>query len=137
MFLGAGGSLDNATTYSGQVDFAFNKAMTNLQLTFALPVTIGDGFQSFTFLLTEDNATLVNQTFTNVQSAQNYFTNLTLDLGSTTNISAQFTITGDGFGVGATLETVQAAPEPSTWALMLGGFGLLAFWRRRTRHARP
>jgi probable HAF family extracellular repeat protein len=26
-----------------------------------------------------------------------------------------------------------AAPEPSTWAMMLGGLGLLAFWRWRTR----
>jgi len=27
------------------------------------------------------------------------------------------------------------APEPSTWALLLGGLGLLAFWHRRTRRA--
>jgi len=26
-----------------------------------------------------------------------------------------------------------AVPEPSTWALLLGGLGLLAFWRKRTR----
>jgi hypothetical protein len=30
---------------------------------------------------------------------------------------------------------VAAAPEPSTWALMLGGLGLLAFWRTRARRA--
>jgi len=28
-----------------------------------------------------------------------------------------------------------AAPEPSTWALLLGGLGMLAFWRMRTRRA--
>jgi MYXO-CTERM domain-containing protein len=33
------------------------------------------------------------------------------------------------------LSNVQAAPEPSTWALLLGGLGLLAFWRTRTRRA--
>jgi MYXO-CTERM domain-containing protein len=29
--------------------------------------------------------------------------------------------------------SVSTAPEPSTWALLLGGVGLLAFWRRGTR----
>jgi hypothetical protein len=29
----------------------------------------------------------------------------------------------------------QAVPEPSSWALMLGGLGLLAFWHRRSRRA--
>jgi len=29
--------------------------------------------------------------------------------------------------------TYQAVPEPSTYALLLGGFGLLAFWRSRAR----
>ena len=29
--------------------------------------------------------------------------------------------------------SVAAAPEPSTWAMLLGGLGLLAFWRVRTR----
>jgi len=31
------------------------------------------------------------------------------------------------------LSDTQATPEPSTWALLLGGFGLLAFVRSRTR----
>ncbi|MCE0483226.1 MAG: PEP-CTERM sorting domain-containing protein [Methylacidiphilales bacterium] len=28
-----------------------------------------------------------------------------------------------------------ASPEPSTWAMLLGGLGLLAFWRVRSRKA--
>jgi len=31
--------------------------------------------------------------------------------------------------------SVEEVPEPSTYALLLGGLGLLAFWRRRTRRA--
>lgn len=30
---------------------------------------------------------------------------------------------------------IDAVPEPSTWAMMLGGLGLLAFWRLRARRA--
>jgi PEP-CTERM motif len=31
--------------------------------------------------------------------------------------------------------TAVSVPEPSTWAMLLGGLGLLAFWRLRTRRA--
>jgi hypothetical protein len=34
------------------------------------------------------------------------------------------------------LGTSQSVPEPSTWAMLLGGLGLLAFWHKRTRQAR-
>ena len=37
------------------------------------------------------------------------------------------------FSVSAT--DFSAAPEPSTWALLLGGLGLLAFWRGHPRRA--
>jgi len=33
------------------------------------------------------------------------------------------------------LNNADAVPEPSTWAMLLGGFGLLAFWHVRTRRA--
>jgi hypothetical protein len=33
------------------------------------------------------------------------------------------------------IEDLSETPEPSTWALLLGGLGLLAFWHRRTRRA--
>jgi len=41
-----------------------------------------------------------------------------------------------GYQLTALNDGVAAAPEPSTWALLLGGLGLLAFWRRRTLRAR-
>jgi len=38
---------------------------------------------------------------------------------------------------GFVLTTTEAAPEPSTWTMLLSGAGLLAFWRIRTRCVRP
>jgi len=46
------------------------------------------------------------------------------------------TATGGANGGGTVFAyDLQSAPEPSTWALCLGGLGLLAFWRLRTRRA--
>ena len=44
------------------------------------------------------------------------------------------TTTGGGaYGDGTVFSlSIQAAPEPSIWALLLGGLGLLAFWHQRT-----
>jgi MYXO-CTERM domain-containing protein len=44
--------------------------------------------------------------------------------------------TGNATGIpGANYSEVQSAPEPSTWALVVSGLALLAFWRRRARRA--
>lgn len=58
------------------------------------------------------------------------------------NIAANVKPTADGVitltatsgtvnGGGITFLQIKVAPEPSTWALLLGGCGLLAFWRLR------
>ena len=42
---------------------------------------------------------------------------------------------GAGFLNDVSVYNLGAVPEPSTWAAMLSGFGLLAFWRMRGRRA--
>ena len=71
---------------------------------------MGAGFTGLTFTLTGDGTSLINQTFATVASAQAFFTNSAMDLGSlasgplsgaTLTLVATFTITtaasGDGF----------------------------------------
>jgi len=41
--------------------------------------------------------------------------------------------TVNGYAEQFNVGNVEAVPEPSTWALLLGGLGLLAFWHHRTR----
>jgi MYXO-CTERM domain-containing protein len=67
--------------------------------------------------------------------------NLSAFIGDNVNISFQWYVPQDFTGPAfAQLDNVQlsaaSAPEPSIWALLLGGLGLLAFWRTRTRSAR-
>ena len=38
------------------------------------------------------------------------------------------------FTLASESESAVSTPEPTTWALLLGGLGLLAFWHIRTRH---
>ena len=43
------------------------------------------------------------------------------------------------FGVGNPLDApteIVNTPEPSTYAMLIGGLGMLAFWHRRTRQTR-
>jgi MYXO-CTERM domain-containing protein len=58
--------------------------------------------------------------------------------GSTTNLSfAGYNNPSISWlsDISVTQTSPVSAPEPSTWAIMLGGLGLLAFWRTRTRTA--
>ena len=69
---------------------------------------------------------------------QTYGTNLSLYLGAygvdTTNDTVWAVIDHNSeFGVANPLDAPVATPEPSTWAMLIGGLGMLAFWRARTR----
>ncbi len=52
--------------------------------------------------------------------------------GSSQTFDFQNTSSSYGILNGISVEEITSAPEPSAWALMLGGLGLLVFWRLRT-----
>ncbi len=67
--------------------------------------------------------------------------NLSLYLGAygvdTTNDTVWAVVDHNSdFVAGNSLLTPQETPEPSTWMMLLGGLGMLAFWRTRKTRAR-
>ncbi|HWE98615.1 MAG TPA: PEPxxWA-CTERM sorting domain-containing protein [Caulobacteraceae bacterium] len=54
----------------------------------------------------------------------------------TSYIGGSFSFGGTGLGVGDGYATFTSdTPEPSTWALMIGGFGLVGYMLRRRLRA--
>jgi hypothetical protein len=121
------------STGDGSAGPAFDSAFGD-NYSFAQGYTLIDGADLNLFKFGDST----QMTFTNGDAA--FSGNLTLDLssaslpapGTTGNI-----ITGYNGGTPNVVvgEWVVAAPEPTTWALLLGGFGALAFLRRRLQQA--
>jgi hypothetical protein len=101
------------------------------------------GFQSLEFLIQRNGSTIDGQdyTFTNLASAESFFTDHVLDLGSILNgsganqqldLNFQMNVTtlnqGDGFA--GTLIFANVTPEPGLMSIAIAGL-LLGQWRRR------
>jgi hypothetical protein len=63
-------------------------------------------------------------------TAATFDENFTLSVGEKVDF-----VVGNGAFTTRVDATLTELPEPSTWALLMGGLGLLAFWRKRTRRA--
>jgi MYXO-CTERM domain-containing protein len=111
---GLGSSSDGYTIYS------FTGSL-------ATPLTISS---SDTYYLGITDATNPTEDFTVDDTASPGLSNIEKSF----DVSAGTFIGGDGF-ISFDLVGTAAVPEPFTWALLLGGLGLLAFWRTRTRQA--
>jgi PEP-CTERM motif len=140
-YRGAGEALTTAST----ADFSFTTRSTReLFLTLVNNEALGNGFDKLKFKVTLNGDVVALATFTSLTVAEAFFTNDRLDLGAlspgaqTVDISYLLTASapGDGFGFtysatdpvrasssgGAPGGGVTAAPEPSTWAMMVLGF---------------
>src|ERR1700722_11024147 len=143
--LSGDGSVSNAYSASSTFDFAYKG---DLVLGLIPPL---DGaptdFQQIDFTVTLDGAEVVDETFTSLAAADAFFDDHVLDLGAVSGISdvtfSYDLVAGGAGGYGMDLAFGGAVPEPSTWAMMLIGFGGLGYagYRRQqqvraTIHAR-
>jgi PEP-CTERM motif len=127
--LSGDGSVSNTYSASSTFDFAYKG---DLVLGLIAPL---DGaptdFQQIDFTVTLDGAEVVDETFTSLAAADAFFDDHVLDLGAVSGISdvtfSYDLVAGAAGGYGMDLAFGGAVPEPSTWAMMLIGFGGLGY----------
>jgi hypothetical protein len=122
-----GGVVDGFSFYWGSID-KYNQLVVNS--------TLGGTAQSYTFQFDGSNppppANGAQQ-----DGANNLRVFFGLAQGETLN-SIQFVSTGIAFEVDDIIFTGSAVPEPATWAMMIGGFGMIGgAMRRAKRRATP
>ena len=138
---GSGGTLESEIALS--IDLTQIVSLSNLQIHFLNPVTSGNGFDSLTFQIFRENIIVESDTFTDVASATDFFTDHTLDFGPagsgvTGNLDLEFlvTLTGSQPSGGFGLSYTAAVPEPETVGLLLSGIVPLLFFCRKVRSVR-
>ncbi|MDB6174226.1 MAG: hypothetical protein JWL59_3537 [Chthoniobacteraceae bacterium] len=115
----------------------------NLQIGLLDALQSGAGFSTLHFQLQVNGATREEQTFLTVAMANSYFTDNVINLGAfpggISTINAFLDVTtaavSDGYNVEFLVSNVAIIPEPSSMALMAGGFLALASFRRSRNHA--
>jgi hypothetical protein len=136
------GAIGESLTYEESADFKLNGQGTVL-LGLVNPISVGTGFDHSTFQILVDGVTFLNQSFNDLASANAFFTNDILNLGSFSNGITDIDLVFDetmssaqGFGYTYAFAAngfSSAVPEPSTWAMLLLGFLGLGFMFRRSR----
>jgi hypothetical protein len=104
----------------------------------------GLGFQSMEFTISADGVEILDTTLKSLSIAESFFKNSVFDLGSDfgPNIDLTFGYTlvangSGGFGFDFAVGGIAAAPETTTWAMMLLGFAGIGFAGcRRGRESR-
>ncbi len=94
----------------------------------------GAGFQSMEFTISANGVEILDTTFRSLAIAESFFRDNVIDLGSSLgpdiDLTFGYTLVADGsggFGFDFAVGGVTAAPEPSTWAMMLLGFAGLGY----------
>jgi hypothetical protein len=139
-YLAFNGSLQASTTYTTDMLFNFNATVSNFTLNFNNASVTGSNFGGLTFEVFVNGIQQVDQVLATQTDVTNYFDTTTLSYSSANSVEVVAQLQGDGFSVGAELGGVSpnaqspevvATPEPSTWALLLGGGAVLVWWHRR------
>ena len=123
------------------VDLTQLAARKDLELGLFSGAALGTGFQSLTFTVIGDGATLLTKTFTSAAAAKTFFTNDAIDLGSlasgslsgdTLSLSIQMSLTTTTAGQGFDAGFLVGDPPPASggsvpgMASAMAGFGAAA-----------
>jgi len=102
----------------------------------------GTGFESMEFTIEADGVDILDTTFRSLAVAESFFRDQVIDLGPNLgphiDLTFGYNLVADGSGgFGFDFAIGGAVPEPSTWAMMLIGFGGLGYaGYRRAREPR-
>jgi hypothetical protein len=137
--MGAGG-IGGSLAYQQSASFTFNATGVPFLIDLISNASLGTGFDSATFQISDNGNVIINQSFNNLISAQAFFLNRLIGInlaGGLNNIQLAFNETmsgGEGFSFDYGTASVSATPLPPTWTMMLiglAGFGFVAYRRQR------
>jgi hypothetical protein len=138
--MGAGG-IGGSLAYHQSANFTLNATGVPFLIDLISNTSLGTGFDSATFKVSDNGNLIINQSFANLFSAQAFFSDnnlLAIQLaGGLNNIQLAFNETmsgGEGFSFDYGTASVSATPLPPAWTMMLiglAGFGFVAYRRQR------
>jgi hypothetical protein len=141
--MGAGG-IGGSSAYLQTANFMFNAGSTPFVVDLLGNTSLGTGFDSATFQISDNGNLVLSQSFANLASAQAFFSNnnlLAIQLAGGLN-SVQLAFSemmsgGEGFGFNYAAASVSATPLPPAWTMMLIGIAGLGFvaYRRKEKAA--
>jgi len=139
--MGAGG-VGGSLAYLQTASFMFNASSTPFVLDLLGNTSLGTGFDSATFQISDNGNLILSQSFANLSSAQAFFSNnnlLAIQLaGGLNNVQlalSEMMSGGEGFSFEYGTASVSATPLPPAWTMML--IGLVSFGFVAYRKAKP
>lgn len=129
--MGAGG-VGGSLAYQQTASFMFNAGGSPFLIDFLSNTSVGNGFDTAMFTISDNGKLMVNQSFANLASAQAFFSIdnlLAIQLtGGLINVQLAFNETmsgGEGFSLDYATASVSATPLPAALPLFLTGIGAL------------
>jgi fibronectin-binding autotransporter adhesin len=121
-----GGSTNNVVTFTGTSTVSIND-LVGAQLTLNQEYTLIQGNGNTTYDTGSGSSLVLGAT---TSLGTQILGGLTLESDTAGNFFSQYYTTSQLYLVGDNID-IQVVPEPSTWAMIIGGIFALLFWQRR------